>query len=66
MAQSVDSLAPESIAPVPPFTPPESAPARGFSAALLNSLLQFKDGQFSTRMPTDIGGIEGKIADVLN
>ena len=37
-----------------------------FSRDLLTSLLRFKDGDFSSRMPTDLVGIDGKIADVFN
>src|SRR5580658_5520993 len=37
-----------------------------FAANLLGSLLRFKDGDFSSRMPSDLIGIEGKIADVFN
>ncbi len=37
-----------------------------FESHLLGALLHFKDGDFSSRMPTDLVGIEGKIADVLN
>ncbi|TMQ18517.1 MAG: HAMP domain-containing protein, partial [Deltaproteobacteria bacterium] len=33
---------------------------------MLTSLLRFKDGDFSSRMPTSLIGIEGKIADVFN
>ncbi|MFL5304796.1 MAG: HAMP domain-containing protein, partial [Polyangia bacterium] len=38
----------------------------GFSQALLNALNRFKGGDFTVRMPGDIVGIEGKIADVFN
>ncbi len=37
-----------------------------FSQALLNALNRFKGGDFTARMPGDIVGIEGKIADVFN
>src|SRR5260221_9021177 len=37
-----------------------------FERHLLRALLHFKDGDFSSRMPTDMVGIEGKIADVFN
>ncbi len=33
---------------------------------LLQTLVAFKDGDFSVRMPVDSTGIEGKIHDVLN
>ncbi len=38
----------------------------GFSQELLHALLRFKDGDFTARMPSDVVGIEGKIADVFN
>src|SRR5262245_39593656 len=37
-----------------------------FARALLGSLLRFKDGDFSSRMPADLVGIEGKISDIFN
>src|SRR5208282_4862691 len=44
--------------------------ANGRSAAgahvLLNTLIAFKRGNFSVRMPVDQTGVEGKIADALN
>src|SRR5438552_4570613 len=55
----------------PPVTTPTPQPKNGhgtagFAHSLLSSLLQFKDGDFSSRMPTSLVGIEGKIADVFN
>ena len=38
----------------------------GFERDLLVALLRFKDGDFSSRMPADLVGVEGKIADVFN
>ncbi len=47
----------------------EAAP-RGLTAsesnALLKTLIAFKKGKFSVRMPVDQGGMAGKIADALN
>src|SRR5215510_14321186 len=37
-----------------------------FSNSLLMAMLSFRDGDFSVRMPSDLTGIEGKIADVFN
>ena len=37
-----------------------------FSRALLVALLRFRDGDFSARMPSDLTGIDGKIADAFN
>src|SRR6187399_1090196 len=37
-----------------------------FSRNLLVAMLSFRDGDFSTRMPTNLTGVEGKIADAFN
>src|SRR5512144_921297 len=37
-----------------------------FERHLLTTLTRFKDGDFSTRMPSELTGIEGKIADAFN
>ena len=49
-----------------PFSmgPAEAPPA--FSKALLSALLSLRDGDFSVRLPTDLLGIDGKIADAFN
>src|SRR5690349_6921138 len=44
----------------------EHATSELFARNLLVSLLRFKDGDFDARMPTDLTGIEGKIADTFN
>ncbi|HEY2900113.1 MAG TPA: HAMP domain-containing protein, partial [Polyangia bacterium] len=58
----------------PPPPPPPDGPGKPgepvtpttFSRELLVALLRFKDGDFTSRLPADLGGIEGKIADVFN
>src|ERR1700761_9518255 len=37
-----------------------------FKRQLLASLMALRDGNFSTRMPGDLTGLDGKIADALN
>src|SRR4029079_14500890 len=37
-----------------------------FSRALLAEMLAFKQGNFSVRMPNDLTGVNGKIADAFN
>src|SRR5215472_14152144 len=37
-----------------------------FSDNLLTAMLSFRDGDFSVRMPSDLTGVEGKIADAFN
>ena len=39
---------------------------RAFSSSLLSALLRFKDGDFTSHLPSDLPGIDGKIADVFN
>ena len=43
-----------------------SDPPPPFSKALLEALFSFRDGDFSVRLPADLIGIDGKIADVFN
>src|SRR2546428_11147403 len=38
----------------------------GFSSQLLSAMLAFRDGDFSMRLPADLTGLEGKIADSFN
>ena len=40
--------------------------ARLFSDSLLTAMLSFRGGDFSVRMPANLIGIEGKIADAFN
>src|SRR5512140_3789361 len=42
------------------------AEASAFARNLLSALLRFKVGDFSSRMPAELTGLEGKIADVFN
>ena len=44
----------------------ESDGSDGFSRQLLTSLLEFRDGNFEVRMPSDLPGVSGKIADTFN
>src|SRR5262245_5906861 len=37
-----------------------------FSRGLLRAMMAFRDGRFDIRMPADITGVAGKIADVFN
>ena len=37
-----------------------------FSRQLLAAMLAFRNGSFATRMPTDLIGVQGKIADTFN
>ena len=37
-----------------------------FSRQLLSAMLAFRDGDFAARMPSDLTGINGKIADTFN
>src|SRR2546423_9448630 len=62
MTTTIEPPAPSSI----PHELDRGNGASSFSRDLLGSLLRFKDGDFSSRMPSDLVGIEGKIADVFN
>jgi methyl-accepting chemotaxis protein len=44
----------------------EGAKARRAANVLLNTLIAFKRGNFSVRMPVDRTDLEGKVADALN
>src|SRR5438034_11742404 len=37
-----------------------------FSRQLLAAMLAFRNGSFATRMPTDLIGVQGRIADTFN
>ena len=37
-----------------------------FSRALLSAMLSFRAGEFAARMPADLTGVQGKIADAFN
>src|SRR5882724_531367 len=39
---------------------------RAFSSQMLAALLRFKGGDFTSHLPGDLAGIDGKIADVFN
>jgi HAMP domain-containing protein/signal transduction histidine kinase/DNA-binding response OmpR family regulator len=45
---------------------PTDPPPPPFSKALLEALFLLRDGDFSVRLPNDLIGIDGKIADVFN
>src|SRR5258707_12803830 len=49
-----------------PFGPAPNDPPPPFSKALLGALFSLRDGNFSVRLPADLVGIDGKIADVFN
>ncbi len=46
--------------------PPSKTARKPESNVLLETLVAFKKGDFSVRMPVDLVGMEGKIADALN
>jgi CheY-like chemotaxis protein len=37
-----------------------------FSSTLVQAMLSFRDGDFTTRVPSDYTGVQGKIADLFN
>src|SRR4051794_28633361 len=42
------------------------ADAHQFSRKLLSAMLAFRDGEFGVRLPADLTGVDGKIADAFN
>lgn len=46
--------------------PPIKTAKKPESNVLLETLVAFKKGDFSVRMPVDLTGMDGKIADALN
>src|SRR5579862_8895230 len=46
--------------------PSELGLEAGFGRQLLNALIAFRDGDFKSRLPNDLVGVSGKIADVFN
>src|SRR5262245_35716691 len=48
-------------------TAPIAEPERpAFSNQLLSAMLAFRNGDFAARLPSDLTGLEGKIADAFN
>ncbi|MFO0617664.1 MAG: response regulator [Polyangiaceae bacterium] len=68
MTHSVDTAPKSAHAPPPMLTSEhgEIALSDTFARDLLTSLMRFKDGDFTARMPVSHVGVEGKIADVFN
>src|SRR5258708_7602266 len=65
--------APVTVGAPPAGSPPSGAPVAGaiavddrFSRLLLSAMLEFRDGNFSVRLPNDLDGLSGKIADTFN
>ena len=59
------------VAPVPvpqPGPPLSIGPAHDeqFTRELLAAMVEFRDGNFDVRMPRDLTGVAGKLADVFN
>src|SRR5579859_3810392 len=68
MANPIDPSGPTREPNVPRYVdvdPGLGAPV-SFNGSLLASLQRFKAGDFTSRMPIDMVGLEGKIADVFN
>ena len=65
----MDSRAPSPVSPpvsghgAPPGAPTDAEP---FSRALLSAMLALNEGDFSVRLPRDLTGVDGKIADAFN
>src|SRR3954464_6006502 len=48
------------------FGPPGPSDIDLFSRQLLAAMLSYRNGEFNVRMPTDLTGVSGKIADTFN
>ncbi len=53
-------------AAAPPPPPPFPALDEQFTGHLLEALIHFRDGDFAHKMPANLVGVQGKIADVFN
>jgi HAMP domain-containing protein/CheY-like chemotaxis protein/signal transduction histidine kinase len=49
-----------------PRGPSNGASVDAFALGLLEAMVRFRDGDFGSRMPVGLTGVEGKIADVFN
>src|ERR1043165_6418146 len=64
--------APVSVGAPPPGTSSANAPGSAaavddrFDRLLLSAMLEFRDGNFSVRLPNDLDGLSSKIADTFN
>ena len=56
------------LARTPPALPPVvNGPTSDlFLRQLLGAMAAFRDGNFEARMPNDLVGVEGKVADAFN
>ncbi|HEX9563430.1 MAG TPA: HAMP domain-containing protein [Gemmatimonadaceae bacterium] len=53
-------------AAVLPRAPDDAGPVDEFTRQLLGAMYGFRDGDFSVRLPRDLTGVEGKLADAFN
>src|SRR5919199_1921601 len=62
VVRNPDSLDPLSASPLTSSVVDQGR----FSRQLLSAMLAFRDGELGVRLPTDLLGIDGKIADAFN
>ena len=60
---SANEKAPQSVIPAVKSNGHEEGE---FSKQLLRAILSFRNGDFAARLPSDLVGLEGKIADAFN
>ena len=65
VASSAPTSTPQTRGQWRPSGKPTAEPDQ-FSRALLSAMLSFKQGDFAVRMPADLVGVNGKIADAFN
>src|SRR5688572_28309482 len=57
---------PDTLENVPPASFAPGVGPEQFSRQLLSAMLSFQDGDLGVRLPTDLTGLDGKIADAFN
>src|SRR5688572_7391087 len=62
---SPEPVTPTQSSPVPPNLP-QSVPPEVFYRQLLDGLTELRAGNFDARLPNDLLGLEGRIADIFN
>src|SRR5436190_13972359 len=62
----VPSTPPAPSLPLSSRTSPPPTEQDQFMRELLGAMVEFRDGNFDVRMPRDLVGVAGKLADVFN
>src|SRR5690349_15835916 len=65
MTNTIEEATPTLLEPAISF-PENGEEPRVFQRQLLNALIGLRGGDFSVRLPADLTGLDGKVADVFN